>query len=211
MDLKECTLKRMSSARLLLTGLLSLGLAAPVFAAGSALSSGQYETLMLAVTPEHTVEGYYFEEMGMGVTRKCAFFLQGRIGSAGKTPVTTWSGPVFAGSVTPTSDGVTLAVERGTEHLGCMSVMYPDIDKGVDLTRTASKHWIGLLTISADKAYLQKSIGGTATKGPYIVARDVVAVLAYKEGWAQVEYINADAKSFIGWIRQDQYRHLKAP
>lgn len=201
----------MSSARLLLTGLLSLGLAAPVFAAGSTLASGQYETLMLAVTPEHTVEGYYFEEMGMGVTRKCAFFLQGRVGSATKTPVTTWSGPVFAGSVTPSSDGVTLVVERGTEHLGCMSVMYPDIDKGLDLTRTASKHWIGLLTISADKAYLQKSMGGTATKGPYIVARNVVAVLAYKEGWAQVEYINADAKSFIGWIRQDQYRHLKAP
>ncbi|HYQ23809.1 MAG TPA: hypothetical protein VER16_10435 [Stenotrophomonas sp.] len=206
----------MSSARLLvtgplLTGLLSLGVAAPACAAGSAPVSGQYETLMLAVTPEHTVEGYYFEELGEGVTRKCAFFLQGRIGTAAATKVTTWSGPVFPGSVTPTADGVNLVVERGTEHLGCGSVMYPDIDKGLDLARTADRKWIGLLTVSAEKAYLQKARGGTAAKGPYIVARNVVAVLAYQDGWAQVEYINADAKSFIGWIRDDQYQHLKAP
>ncbi|KAF1016046.1 MAG: hypothetical protein GAK31_01530 [Stenotrophomonas maltophilia] len=204
-------MERMSAARLLLTGLLSLGTVAPVLAAGSTLASGQYETLMLAVTPEHTVEGYYVEEMGVGVTRSCAFFLQGRLGTAARTPVTTWSGPVLSGSVTPTGDGLTLVVERGTEHLGCMSVMAPDIDTGLDLSRTASKPWIGLLMVSADKAYLQKTAGGQAAKGPYIVSGNVVAVLAYKDGSAQVEYINANGTSFTGWIRQDQYRYLKAP
>jgi hypothetical protein len=35
--------------------------------------------------------------------------------------------------------------------------------------------------------------------------------LAFKDGAAQVEFINADNRSFTGWISQDQYARLTAP
>ncbi len=192
--------------RFLAMGALSLCAMVPAFAGSAALHSGKYEGLMLAVTPEHQVEGFYAEEMGEGVTRRCAFYLQGK-----PEALTTWLDDAFPGSVTASSDGVTLSVERGREHPGCINVLMPEIATGLDLTQTASKNWIGLVTVSADKAYLQKTPGAKATKRPYIVKDDVVGVLAFKEGWAQVEFINAQDRSFIGWISQDQYARLSAP
>lgn len=192
--------------RFLAMGALSLCAMVPAFAGSAALHSGKYEGLMLAVTPEHQVEGFYAEEMGEGVTRRCAFYLQGK-----PEALTTWLDDAFPGSVTASSDGVTLSVERGREHPGCINVLMPEIATGLDLTQTASKNWIGLVTVSADKAYLQKTPGAKAIKRPYIVKDDVVGVLAFKEGWAQVEFINVQDRSFIGWISQDQYARLSAP
>ena len=192
--------------RFLAMGALSLCAIVPAFAGSAVLHSGKYEGLMLAVTPEHQVEGFYAEEMGEGVTRRCAFYLQGK-----PEALTTWLDDAFPGSVTASSDGVTLSVERGREHPGCINVLMPEIATGLDLTQTASKNWIGLVTVSADKAYLQKTPGAKAIKRPYIVKDDVVGVLAFKEGWAQVEFINVQDRSFIGWISQDQYARLSAP
>ena len=58
--------------RFLAMGALSLCAMVPAFAGSAALHSGKYEGLMLAVTPEHQVEGFYAEEMGEGVTRRYA-------------------------------------------------------------------------------------------------------------------------------------------
>lgn len=50
--------------------------AAPSFAAN--LEAGRYDALMLAVTPDHQVEGYYLEELGEGVSRRCTFICKAR-------------------------------------------------------------------------------------------------------------------------------------
>lgn len=192
--------------RFLALGVLSLCAAVPAFAGSAPLHSGKYEGLMLAVTPDHQVEGYYSETMGEGVTRGCAFYLQGK-----PAALTTWLDQAYPGKVVASSDGVTLTVEQGRQHPGCINVLMPEIASGLDLTQTANKKWIGLVTVSADKAYLLKNPGVKAAKRPYIVKNDVVGVLAFKDGWAQVEFINADDRSFIGWISQDQYRRLAAP
>jgi len=187
-------------------GLLSLCAVAPAFAGSPALHSGKYEGLMLAVTPEHQVEGYYSEEMGEGVTRSCAFYLQGK-----PAALTTWADATYPGSVAPSSDGVTLTVAEGRQHPGCLNGLMPEIATGLDLSQTANTKWIGLVKVSADKAYLLKNPSAKAAKRPYIVKNDVVGVLAFKDGWAQVEFINADDRSFTGWISQDQYSRLAAP
>ena len=192
--------------RFLAMGVLSLCAAAPAFAGSTALHSGRYEGLMLAVTPGHQVEGYYAEEMGEGVTRGCSFYLQGE-----PAALTTWQDEAYPGSVAPSSDGVTLTVEQGRQHPGCLNVLMPEIATGLNLTQTASKKWIGLVKVSADKAYLLKNPSAKATTRPYIVKDDVVGVLAFKDGWAQVEFINAEDRSFTGWISQDQYSRLSAP
>ena len=192
--------------RFLAVGVLSLCAAAPVLAGSPALHSGKYEGLMLAVTPEHQVEGYYAEEMGEGVTRSCTFYLQGK-----PSALTTWNDTAYPGSVAPSSDGVTLTVAEGRQHPGCLNVLMPEIATGLELSQTASKQWIGLVTVSADKAYLLKTPGAKAAKRPYIVKHNVVGVLAFKDGWAQVEFIDADDRSFTGWISQGQYARLAAP
>lgn len=192
--------------RFLAIGVLSLCAVAPVFADATALHSGKYEGLMLAVTPQHQVEGYYAEELGEGVTRSCAFYLQGP-----PEALTTWLDEAYPGSVAPSSDGVILTVEQGRQHPGCLSVLMPEIATGLDLTQTASNPWIGLVTVSAEKASLLEKPGETAGKHPYIVKDDVVGVLAFKDGWAQVEFTNAKDHTFTGWISQDQYSRLSAP
>jgi hypothetical protein len=192
--------------RFLAVGVLSLCAVAPALAGSAALHSGKYEGLMLAVTPQQQVEGFYSESLGEGVTRGCRFFLQG-------TPaaLTTWLDVAYPGSVAAASDGVTLTVEQGRQHPGCINVLMPEIATGLELSQTARKKWIGLVTVSADKAYLLKAPGAKAAKRPYIVKNDVVGVLAFKDGWAQVEFINADDRSFTGWISQEQYARLVAP
>jgi len=192
--------------RFLAMGVLSLCAAVPAFAGSAPLHSGKYEGLMLAVTPDHQVEGYYAETLGEGVTRGCAFYLQGK-----PAALTTWLDQAYPGKVAASSDGVTLTVEQGRQHPGCINVLMPEIATGLELTQTANKKWIGLVTVSADKAYLLKTPGVKAAKRPYIVKNDVVGVLAFKDGWAQVEFINADDRSFTGWISGDQYRRLAAP
>ncbi|MCX9149791.1 MULTISPECIES: hypothetical protein [Pseudomonas] len=192
--------------RLLAVGVLSLCAVAPALAGSAALHSGKYEGLMLAVTPDHQVEGFYSESMGEGVSRGCTFYLQGKPGA-----LTTWLDTAYPGSVAPSADGVTLTVEEGRQHPGCLNVLMPEIATGLDLTQTADKKWIGLVTVSADKAYLLKTPSAKPAKRPYIVKGDVVGLLALKDGWAEVEFTNADDRSFTGWISQDQYSRLAAP
>ncbi|WP_219269221.1 hypothetical protein [Pseudomonas sp. Xaverov 259] len=193
-------------SRILALSVLSLCALAPTLAGAAELHSGKYEGLMLAVTPEHQVEGYYAEELGEGVTRSCTFYLQGQ-----PEALTTWLDKAYPGSVAASSDGVTLTVEQGREHPGCISVLMPEIATGLDLTQTASKQWIGLVTVTADKAYLLDEPDADAAKRPYIVKDDVVGVLAFKDGWARVEFTNAKDHTYTGWISQDQYARLVAP
>ncbi|PBQ15474.1 hypothetical protein CCL09_18640 [Pseudomonas congelans] len=180
-----------------------------VFAQDTALHSGKYEQLMLAVTPEHQVEGYYAETRGEAFS--CAFYLQGKVEVGKGAAVSSWLDDVYPGTLKASADGVVLTIEQGRQHPGCMTVLAPDIATGLDLTRTASKQWIGLVTVTADKAWLQKTPNAKAIRGAYIVKDDVVGVLAFKEGAAQVEFINAEDRSFTGWISQDQYARLAAP
>jgi len=193
-------------SRFLAMSVLSLCALVPALAGAAELHSGKYEGLMLAVTPEHQVEGYYAEELGEGVTRSCTFYLQGQ-----PEALTTWLDKAYPGSVAASSDGVTLTVEQGREHPGCISVLMPEIATGLDLAQTASKQWIGLVTVTADKAYLLKKPGAEAAKRAYIVKDDVVGVLAFKDGWAKVEFTNAKDHTYTGWISQDQYARLVAP
>ncbi|KTC21452.1 hypothetical protein AO391_08070 [Pseudomonas marginalis ICMP 9505] len=193
-------------SRFLAIGVLSLCAMVPAVSSAAELHSGQYEGLMLAVTPEHQVEGFYAQEMGEGVSRNCAFYLQGK-----PEALTTWLDEAYPGSVAAASEGVTLTVEQGRQHPGCLSVLMPEIASGLELTQTVARQWIGLVTVTADKAHLLEAPGANADKRPYIVKGDVVGVLAAKDGWAQVEFTNAKGRSFTGWISQDQYNRVSAP
>lgn len=71
--------------------------------------------------------------------------------------MSSWLDDVYPGTLKASADGVVLTIEQGRQHPGCMNVMAPDIATGLDLTRTASKQWISLVTVTADKAWLQNT------------------------------------------------------
>ncbi|WP_122412922.1 hypothetical protein [Pseudomonas viridiflava] len=202
---------RLFTCRWLIAGALSLCIGTPALAEGLTLRSGKYEQLLLAVTPEGQIEGFYAEERGTGTTFSCAFYLQGKVESGKASPVSSWLDEVYPGTVEPSIDGVVLTIEQGQQHPGCMNVLMPDISTGLDLSRTASKKWIGLVTVTANKAWLQKTPDARSTRGAYIVKGDVVGVLAFKDGAVKVEFVDGDNRSFIGWIGQDQYARVKMP
>ncbi|MCQ3017218.1 hypothetical protein NLO83_16690 [Pseudomonas tremae] len=197
--------------RWLVTATVSLFAGISAAADNSTLHAGKYEQLLLAVTPEHQVEGYYAEEIGEDPPFSCAFYLKGAVEAGKDVTIASWSDGAYPGTLKPSTDGVTLTIEHGQQHSGCLNVLVPEIATGLDLSRTASKQWISLVKVKADKAWLQKTPNAKATRGSYIVKGDVVGVLAFKDGAAQVEFINADDRSFTGWVSQDQYAHLTAP
>lgn len=194
-------------SRLFLMCALSLGITAPVLAQSATPKPGQYEAMLLAVTPDGQIEGYYSEVLGVGVTQHCAFYFNGQGGDA----INTWNNEVYPGYIVASDQGVIMASEHGRDHPACAGLLPPEFSDGIEFGLIELKPWIGLVTVSSDKAYLLKTPGGKSDKRPYIVKEDVVAVLAYKDGWANVEFINSDGRSFTGWIQQDQYVHLKAP
>ncbi|CAM3298218.1 hypothetical protein BZK31_14090 [Pseudomonas floridensis] len=203
--------RRFYPSRWLSAGLVSFCVGTSALAEGLTLHSGKYEQLMLAVTPEGQIEGFYSEERGVDTTFSCAFYLQGKTEAGKASAVSTWLDEVYPGTLEPSIDGVVLTVEKGQQHPGCMNVLMPDISTGLDLSKTEGKKWIGLVTIAADKAWLQKTPEAHSAHGAYIVKDDVVGVLAFKNGAAKVEFINDKGRSFTGWIGQDQYARVKVP
>ncbi|WP_342719030.1 hypothetical protein [Pseudomonas parafulva] len=58
-------MKKVNCPRLMFLGLMSAS-AWSVSAGNVALTPGQYEGLLVAITPDHKVEGYFSEELGEG-------------------------------------------------------------------------------------------------------------------------------------------------
>jgi hypothetical protein len=102
----------------------------------SILQSGVYEGLMLAVSSGGSVTGYYSESLDEGGKRTCAFYLAGAMAKSGDAEVTSWSSVQLPGRLTASANGVTLAIPDGQTHAGCINVLIPEINEGVELDVT---------------------------------------------------------------------------
>lgn len=187
----------------------SMFIAFQAVGAAPALQSGKYESLMLAVTPEHEVDGYFSEAVGDGFS--CKFYLRGKLDGAGSASITTWMTEPRQGTISATNDGISLTIPGGRDHPGCANVMMPEIDTGIDYSETHSKSWVALVTITADKAFLMVTPDVKSRYRGYVVDGDVVGVLGFEDGWAHVEFISDQDRSSQGWISAEQYQALTAP
>lgn len=172
--------------------------------------SGIYEQVMLAVTPENTVEGYYFEENTSGPTVRCAFSLYSEANkeNLSKLPIITFSVDSYVGSIERTKDGIKLTLPE-EEHPGCGMLIPPEIKTdGVEYSLTEKKVWIGIVSIASEKAHLRKTPEEKTKGNVYVVKDNTVAVIKYQGDWANVEFINAEAKSYKGWIKKSEYQHI---
>ena len=171
--------------------------------------SGMYESLMVAVDRAGVVEGYLSEKSGDAFS--CSFYLKGKLELTGIVHVQTWSETMKPGFIGLSEGGVILAIEGARDYSGCANVLIPEIETGVEYTQTRKADWIGLVTISAEKAFLMATTHPKSKHKGYIVKGDVVGVLGYQDGWAQVEFISDQDRSFTGWIDASQYQAIKAP
>lgn len=173
------------------------------------LHSGIFEGMMLAVDPHGAVTGYYRQDQGEGVQKRCAFFLAGSV-TGGETPIVTWSDRRYPGTLVPWKDGVKLRIEQGREHGGCGLVLLPQISSGLILDQIRDAAWDEVRTIAIARAHFHSAPDVASKKRSFLVAGDVVGVLTDSGDWLEVEY-SAKGKMTKGWLRASATRKLVAP
>jgi hypothetical protein len=173
------------------------------------LRSGIFEGLMLAVDPQGGITGYYREEQGEGVVKSCSFFLAGKV-AAGATPVMTWNDERFPGTLTPLSDGVELRVKQASEHPGCGLVLSPEIASGLEFSLVRETYWRELRRIDNKRVNFHSAPSEEKKMRAFVVAGDVVGVIAESGEWLEVEYPGTQ-KTTRGWVRAAATQKLTAP
>jgi len=171
------------------------------------INSGKYESIMLAITPDKTLQGYYSETMPDDVPKSCQFYFEGKIIDTSKIKIDTWSEEIFPGTAKIENNKITLSIPEARNHPGCMNLLAPDIVTGIDYELISSKKWIELVSITDDKAYLLPTPDSSKQK-VYVVKGNIVGVLNYKDDWANIEYISDSNKSYKGWIKKSQYQNI---
>jgi len=196
----------------LLIGLLAccgIGRAEGPAGATFGFGSGVFEGLMLAVDAGGAITGYFQEDQGEGVTKRCSFFLAGQAG-AGRTPVVTWRTEVFPGSLQAEPGAVRLQIEKGREHPGCAAVLLPQIASGLSLDRVAEARWTALRRIVAARSHFYSEPPRAKELRAFVVKGDVVGVLVESGDWLQVEYRGPKA-TVTGWIPAKDAAKLAPP
>ena len=189
--------------------LLAVCLSACAGESAPRFKSGYYEQLMIAVDAQGRLTGYFREDQGQGVVKSCAFYLSGK-GTGGEIPVSTWSERTFPGTLKAEKDGVRLKIEKGQDHPGCGLVLLPQIAQGLGFDRVADAKWSELRRISSPRAYFHAAPDATKVQKAFVVAGDVVGVVAEKGEWLEVEYRGAKATT-KGWIPVNNTAKLVPP
>ncbi|WP_410950770.1 hypothetical protein [Pseudomonas sp. S1(2024)] len=174
-----------------------------------ALQSGQYEQLLLAVTPDGYVEGHYYDEMPGATRITCSFSMSGQVDATGQATLVTKAPMGFAGSLRPEGDGVAFSIESATEMPGCGMLLPPEINTGLALSMVEPKQWIGMARVKDPRAYLYQTPQVHATHDRYIVRDDVVGILVCTDSWCQVEYTNKAGDSHLGWVKRQHLVNLR--
>lgn len=170
--------------------------------------SGQYEFIKIAVTPDNRIEGFYFEEMGEGVVRRCDFLFEGKISDQGKTPIKTYSSEIIEGMLDHSKDSMLLEV--AADHPGCGSVSASEAVYGLDVALLEPKNWIGIGVTKDEKVYLKASLLDEKEGKVYIVKDDPFGIIEVKDEYSHIEYINPNTnKSYKGWIKNSSYMSVK--
>ena len=186
--------------------------AAPTHVDGSSITrpvSGIYESLMLAVDSQGIVTGYFRQDQGEGVVKRCSFFLAGRA-SVGEFVVKSWQEQLLMGTLEIDQNSVRLTIERGRDHPGCGAVLLPAIATGLVLDKTTSTRWSALRRIIVPRAHLHSSPNLVSKQNAYVVENDVVGVLARNGDWLQVAYPSVK-RTVSGWLPAVESAALTAP
>lgn len=177
----------------------------------SSLHSGVYEGLMLAISPAGHITGYYAESAEGGVKRTCSFSLSGQVSAQETNSITSWSTSVLPGQISVSTDGIKLTIPDGQTHAGCMNVLMPEINTGLELEKTQETRWQTLARANAERVYLSSTADAGTRRKAWIVKDDVVGVLQTQAGWTQIEFISGTGKTIRGWVNSKEIQPLTPP
>ncbi|XWJ93357.1 hypothetical protein ACRARH_14735 [Phytobacter ursingii] len=177
----------------------------------SNLHSGVYEGLILAISPAGHITGYYAESAEDGVKRTCSFSLSGQVSAQETNAITSWSSSVLPGQISASTDGVKLTIPDGQTHAGCINVLMPEINTGLELETTQETHWQALAQANAERVYLSSTADVATRRKAWIVKGDVVGVLQTQAGWTQIEFISGTGKTIRGWVNNKEIQPLTPP
>ncbi|SCB95854.1 hypothetical protein GA0061071_103182 [Kosakonia oryzendophytica] len=191
--------------------LMVLALSISTASYAASLQSGIYEGLQLAVSPTGDVTGYYSETLGQGVTRNCSFALAGKVNAVQEADIRSWSSDVLPGHIAATKNGVVLRIPQGQSHDGCINVMVPLIDEGLELERTRQTRWLSMAEVSGERVYLSNSPDVATRRKAWLVKGDVVGVVKNQSGWTQIEFVSESGKTTAGWVESSKIKPLTPP
>lgn len=177
----------------------------------SSLHSGVYEGLMLAISPAGHITGYYAESAEGGVKRTCSFSSSGQVSAQETNSITSWSTSVLPGQISASTDGIKLTIPDGQTHAGCMNVLMPEINTGLELEKTQETRWQTLAQANAERVYLSSTADVGTRRKAWIVKDDVVGVLQTQAGWTQIEFISGTGKTIRGWVNSKEIQPLTPP
>ena len=201
----------MVNNRVMRTTLAFSLLMAAVSSHASSLQSGVYEGLMLAISPAGHITGYYAESAEGGVKRTCSFSLSGQVSAQETNSITSWSTSVLPGQISASTDGVKLTIPGGQTHAGCINVLMPEINTGLELETTQETHWQALAQANAERVYLSSTADVGTRRKAWIVKGDVVGVLQTQAGWTQIEFVSGAGKMIRRWVNSKEIQPLTPP
>lgn len=185
-------------------------------------TSGMYEGLMLAVDDKGGLQGYFEQSLG-AVNVTCAFLLKGK-DSGGQANIVTWSSQLFEGGLRNPEkyffpgllrrsktihgdEAVDMKIEQGYGHPGCG----PDIAENYGYSRNYEAKWVSLKLVKSKRASLFSGPSIDKKTKAYVIARDVLGVLAVNGDWINIEFPREGKKSIKGWVRSEDVEELTPP
>ncbi len=179
--------------------------------AQTAITSGAYDRLLLAVDEKGKLTGYFHETTGMDDKGRprftCAFLISGTQTDEGRFEIKTWH-PIAPDDVI---QGEILAVENDgeravrvkldSEHGGCWNVapMLSD-EEGTEYELSAPSGWQAIRMAASGKVFFHKAADKKTRLKAYVVRGNVVRVYKSSGEWADAEYIDENGKSVRGWL-----------
>jgi hypothetical protein len=194
----------------LIFSLMVLALASGL-AAGQSIVSGEYEDLVIGVSKDEGLTGYFSQgtgDDGRGNPRfTCTFLIKGNSDDGGRYEIKTWH-PAFpedvvAGEMTLSqAEGRTAVTLRlFGEHGGCWNVapMLKE-DEGVEFELTKRGDWDTIRMISASRSYFHASADAKSRGRSYVVKNDPVRVLRASGDFVEAIFVASGGKTSQGWL-----------
>ncbi len=165
-----------------------------------AFEPGVYENMLLAVSSNGTITGYYREAQGEGVVKTSAFTFKGEA-QADVAHIFVGSDQSFPGKIRAEIDGINLTIPKGLEILGCGLVLMPEIKEGLSYDLITKAPWRELRTIVSDKSHFYSEPKADKKLKSCLVRGDVVGVIAEEGHWAHIDYYSSSGKFIRRWIQ----------
>lgn len=177
----------------------------------SEIMPGSYDNTLLAIDPVKKIVTGYFSQTSPDDTRpsvRCEFYFSGQInGSTAKLKIyqLTLPNPPDSGTLRVEQKGKesTINLQLDEEQPGCINI-YPKAELAkTKLAIISPANWIEIRMAAEKKVYFFKSISPDVKTRTYITKGDVVGVVEYRGGWANVVYMG-ETKSTTGWVKISQ-------